>query len=126
MTRRKRVLIALRGSIRKWKLVATGEMSDRGSYNCPLCALVHRSTGCRGCVVMAYTGRPYCKDTPYEEWCEATRHTICPAASGSGLVNMRVIGGPPSVEAAWAMHACLKKIRRWYARTTPIRKGKYD
>jgi len=50
----KETLEALKGSIEKWKKIATGKGVDEGWKNCPLCRLFIID-GCRNCPVKLKT-----------------------------------------------------------------------
>ena len=64
-----KALKALKGSIRKWRDIVTGNGTDRGVMNCPLCAAYRdRSDDCDGCPVAAYSRRGGCERTPYDAW----------------------------------------------------------
>ena len=61
---------ALQGSITKWDRIAKGEIRDRGTDNCPLCAVFWGPDGataerCRGCPVALNTGVTTCNGSPY-------------------------------------------------------------
>jgi hypothetical protein len=65
-----RALEALKGSITKWERIAAEEEPSLGSRNCPLCREFKEgllaAEQCRGCPVMLSTGKPACRDTPYD------------------------------------------------------------
>lgn len=63
---------ALQGSITKWEGITDGTEADRGTENCPLCALFYFSKGCDGCPVKQKTGRSFCDGSPYEDWSNLT------------------------------------------------------
>lgn len=69
----KDTLKALHGSIAKWEAVAAGTDGDRGPENCPLCTRFLENY-CEGCPVRETTAQPYCRSTPYIEWCRSTLH----------------------------------------------------
>jgi hypothetical protein len=63
-----KTLKALKASIAKWERNVAAETPRdalTGSDDCPLCALFFRSN-CNGCPVEDRTGKPVCRDTPYE------------------------------------------------------------
>lgn len=60
---------ALRASIRKWDLIAKGEMGSDGTFNCPLCQVFYKKN-CKGCPVHEHTKKSCCENTPYEAWGE--------------------------------------------------------
>lgn len=67
-----KTLAALEGSIQKWVDIAAGRIADEGENNCPLCKLFNNADSkraCFGCPVEEKTGKPYCKKTPYRDWC---------------------------------------------------------
>jgi hypothetical protein len=75
----KKALVALKGSIEKWKRITNGKGHDDGSHNCPLCLAFQRG-GCDRCPVYSATGYPACRETPYVDWIrhQELRHTpIC-------------------------------------------------
>lgn len=62
---------ALLGSRDKWRWIARGSGEDLAGDNSPLCKMFFKPKAaipCQGCPVCVYTGKPYCQDTPYEEW----------------------------------------------------------
>lgn len=61
------VLEALRGSIKKWEAIVAGTGTDNGHRDCPLCQMFLQISTCRGCPVMARTGKPECRGTPYRQ-----------------------------------------------------------
>lgn len=65
----KTTLAALKGSIKKWKLIESGKGEDLGTENCPLCAEFYGDF-CYGCPVRERTGTHSCNGSPYEEWSE--------------------------------------------------------
>ncbi len=65
----KRTLTALKGSIGKWEKIADGSGMDGGRHNCPLCELFNNlETRCNGCPVKMFSGKRFCKNTPYVPW----------------------------------------------------------
>ena len=58
-------LKALKGSIRKWERIVTGEGYDAGRDNCPLCKVFLKKPRCGGCPVAIATGKPNCEGSPY-------------------------------------------------------------
>lgn len=67
MKRNKTRLQALKGSIRKWKLIVDGKGDDNGTHNCPLCRRYFKVT-CEGCPVAAASNCYDCNNTPYNLW----------------------------------------------------------
>lgn len=67
-------LAALHASIDKWEAIAAGTGVDKGTKNCPLCALFFNrdvpETCCQGCPVVERAGPPNCDNTPYREWAD--------------------------------------------------------
>lgn len=62
-------IIALKGSIDKWKAIVAGTGKDYGGRNCPLCELFARGgKDCRGCPVKTKTRRMGCVGSPWETW----------------------------------------------------------
>ena len=65
----KKVLEALKGSVKKWdKIVKSTSTEDRGTNNCPLCKVFNIDLSCKGCPVYDKVKMPYCKKTPYAKW----------------------------------------------------------
>jgi len=71
MKRNKTRLQALKGSIRKWKLIVDGKAAEKGIANCPLCKKYWRS-GCYNCPVSKKVDDEGCKGTPYGNWIMVT------------------------------------------------------
>jgi hypothetical protein len=73
----KKVLKALRSSIRKWQYnvrMAKSEKNIRTSaYQCPLCLLFHMK-GCRGCPINEKAGFFQCTGSPYSNVTKHIRH----------------------------------------------------
>lgn len=70
-------LEALRGSIAKWEGIVAGTHRDQGVADCPLCDLFYlKEPDCLGCPVMAATGHPRCRHTPYPAYCVAERRGL--------------------------------------------------
>ena len=67
-------LKALEGAIIKWDCICQGLWMDKGNRNCPLCKCFCINDVCYGCPVREYTGRGFCKYTPYDIWSKHT-HT---------------------------------------------------
>jgi hypothetical protein len=57
----------LKGSIKKWEDIVNGTDTDKGSKNCPLCAIFYKLY-CDGCPVSEASGNKRCDNTPYEDW----------------------------------------------------------
>lgn len=70
----KRALTALQKSIRKWKRIAAGRAASSGIKGCALCHEFHEhytaefGDSCKGCPVMAVTGKDNCEGSPYDVW----------------------------------------------------------
>lgn len=64
-----RTLKALKGSIAKWRRIVAGRGRDNGPDNCPLCKVFNRpGNACGGCPVAMKTRRPWCFNSPYDDW----------------------------------------------------------
>jgi hypothetical protein len=67
-------LNALEASIRKWE---SDETPSGTIEDCALCKLFYppilppRDAPCAGCPVAAKSGKPYCRNTPFDDWVEA-------------------------------------------------------
>lgn len=61
------VLEAIDGSIVKWEKIVSGEVSDCGTKNCPLCRMFYIQV-CVGCPVASRAGASLCRKTPYADW----------------------------------------------------------
>ena len=61
-----KTLTALQGSIKKWEKIVSGKGVDRGTENCPLCAVF--LPRCDGCPVKERTGRGFCYGSPYDDF----------------------------------------------------------
>ncbi len=62
-------LVALVGSIQKWKLIAQGKGVDMGMTNCPLCSQFNTEfRDCAGCPVAIDVEESGCTGTPYADW----------------------------------------------------------
>lgn len=76
---REQTIEAIKGSVAKWQAVVDGTGKEEGSVNCPLCQLfqVDRQwpLRCIGCPVADKTGKRFCHDTPYDEYCAADDHS---------------------------------------------------
>ena len=62
-------LEALKGSIEKWRKIIEEGGEDRGTVNCPLCALFYAHC-CGGCPVFHRSHAWNCDNTPYVAWCK--------------------------------------------------------
>ena len=63
-----KTLTALKGSIAKWEAIVAGTGEDRGTENCPLCAVFFGPGCCEGCPVERSTGQYGCLGSPYEDF----------------------------------------------------------
>ena len=62
------VMVALDGSIEKWRGIYFNGECDTGANNCPLCQLLDDEV-CRGsCPIADNTELSFCKGTPYDDW----------------------------------------------------------
>lgn len=60
---------ALDASILKWTEMSNGIGMERTSVgDCALCELFYGTWSCNGCPVMARTGNPFCRGTPYSKY----------------------------------------------------------
>ena len=60
---------ALKGSIKKWKKIISGEGVDKGSENCPLCIEnSNKPYSCGECPISEKTGQDWCEGSPYILW----------------------------------------------------------
>lgn len=57
----------MEASVRKWEKIIAGERSDGGVIDCPPCRIFYGLI-CFGCPIAEYTGKKFCKGTPYGEW----------------------------------------------------------
>jgi hypothetical protein len=62
-----KTLEALKGSIRKWEKIVSGEGVDYGWQDCPLCDM-YIPEACRGCPISEKTNALGCRQTPYSSW----------------------------------------------------------
>jgi hypothetical protein len=56
-------------AIQKWTKVLYGH-AENGVDDCPFCAL-YFGYECYRCPISEATCEPYCKGTPYDDWCDA-------------------------------------------------------
>ncbi len=110
MSMDERTRTALEGSIEKWELIVSGEGTDQGTLNCPLCELFWQwsqqsDKPCEGCPVSARTGLTCCRGTPYPFYREAlaAHGERSPQAIGAAMAelnflqNLRPVESPASV-----------------------------
>lgn len=57
----------MEASVRKWNRIIAGEGSDGGVLDCPPCRIYYVLI-CIGCPIAEYTGKKFCKDSPYPAW----------------------------------------------------------
>jgi len=57
----------MEASVRKWERIIDGKGSDGGVLDCPPCRIFYILI-CIGCPIAEYTGKKFCKETPYGKW----------------------------------------------------------
>ncbi len=57
----------MQASVVKWNRIIAGEQSDGGVLDCPPCRIYYMLI-CTGCPIAAYTGRKFCRGSPYPAW----------------------------------------------------------
>ena len=57
----------MEASVRKWNRIIDGKGSDGGVLDCPPCRIFYMLV-CTGCPIASYTGKKFCKETPYVAW----------------------------------------------------------
>lgn len=57
----------MEAAVRKWNRILAGKGSDGGVWDCPPCRIFYMLF-CMGCPIAAYTGKKFCKRTPYGPW----------------------------------------------------------
>ncbi len=57
----------MQASVVKWNRIIAGEQSDGGVLDCPPCRIYYMLV-CTGCPIAAYTGRKFCRGSPYPAW----------------------------------------------------------
>ncbi len=57
----------MEASVRKWNRIIAGEGADGGVYDCPPCRIFYVLV-CIGCPIAEYTGKKFCKGSPYPAW----------------------------------------------------------
>jgi hypothetical protein len=57
----------MESSVRKWERIIAGRGSDGGVLDCPPCRLFYPLV-CIGCPIAAYSGKKFCRGTPYIAW----------------------------------------------------------
>jgi hypothetical protein len=97
-------LTALRGSIAKWRAIATGEGYDGGTDNCPLCTKFY-DQNCSGCPVAEKTGFILCWKSPYAAWAEAWEKL-----EDEGVDDTRHVNGVPPEHRARFVRLALDEV----------------
>ncbi len=62
----------MQASVQKWQRIIDGKGSDGGVLDCPPCRIYYMLV-CIGCPIAEYTGKKFCKGSPYIPW---YRHQI--------------------------------------------------
>lgn len=57
----------MEASVRKWDRIIAGKSSDGGVLDCPPCRIFYILV-CTGCPIAEYTGKKFCKGSPYGRW----------------------------------------------------------
>ncbi len=57
----------MEASVRKWQRIIDAKGSDGGVLDCPPCRLFYVLV-CVGCPIAAYSGKKFCRETPYIPW----------------------------------------------------------
>ncbi len=57
----------MESSVRKWDKIIHENRSDGGVLDCPPCRIFYFSL-CFGCPIANYTGKKFCKGSPYGRW----------------------------------------------------------
>ncbi len=57
----------MQASVNKWERIIKGKGGDGGVLDCPPCRIYYVLV-CFGCPIARYTGKKFCKDTPYGRW----------------------------------------------------------
>ncbi|MFH1134956.1 MAG: hypothetical protein V1816_02590 [Pseudomonadota bacterium] len=57
----------MEASVRKWEKIIAGKGSDGGVLDCPPCRIFYILV-CTGCPIAEYTGKRFCKGSPYPAW----------------------------------------------------------
>ena len=60
-------LSIMEASVRKWDRIIAGKGTDGGVLDCPPCRIFYVLV-CFGCPIAEYTGKKFCKGTPYIAW----------------------------------------------------------
>lgn len=120
-----KTLLALQGSIQKWKAIAANRCLDLGSDNCPLCHLFHpnyqgeldtnmdveeelpQDQWCDGCPVKDQTGIHGCLNSPYTYWIQQIENDIDDSGQEYDEVGQYT---PEALEIAKDMVAFLQSL----------------
>ena len=57
----------MEASVNKWNRIIEGKRSDGGVIDCPPCRIFYMLI-CTGCPIAEYTGKKFCKGSPYGRW----------------------------------------------------------
>ena len=57
----------MEASVAKWQRIIDGKGTDGGVLDCPPCRIFYMLV-CTGCPISAYTGKRFCKGSPYVDW----------------------------------------------------------
>ena len=57
----------MEASVTKWNRIIEGRRSDGGVLDCPPCRIFYVLI-CTGCPIAEYTGKRFCKGSPYVPW----------------------------------------------------------
>jgi hypothetical protein len=57
----------MEAAVRKWDRILAGKGSDGGVWDCPPCRIFYMLF-CVGCPIASYTGKKFCRRTPYGPW----------------------------------------------------------
>jgi hypothetical protein len=57
----------MEASVAKWNRIIAGESADGGVVDCPPCRIFYM-LACFGCPISGYTGKKFCKGSPYPDW----------------------------------------------------------
>ena len=60
-------LSIMRASVVKWNKILDKGGSDGGVLDCPPCRIFYMLV-CVGCPIANYSGRKFCRETPYVDW----------------------------------------------------------
>ncbi len=57
----------MESSVRKWEKIIHENKADGGVLDCPPCRIFYLAL-CIGCPIASYTGKKFCKGSPYGRW----------------------------------------------------------